>query len=604
MKSKQEAIMKITNDIKYIGVNDHEVDLFEGQYVVPNGMAYNSYAIIDEKIAIMDTVDARFTHQWLDNIQNTLGSRRPDYLIVQHIEPDHSANIANFIKAYPEAKVVSSAKAFVMMQNFFGTDFSDNRIVVGEGDTLSLGSHTLTFVTAPMVHWPEVIVTYDSKDKVLFSADGFGKFGALDVEEDWACEARRYYIGIVGKYGAQVQALLKKAAGLDIEIICPLHGPVLMENLGYYLGLYNTWSSYEAESEGIVIAYTSVYGNTKKAVMRLAEMLKERGCPKVVVNDLARCDMAEAVEDAFRYNKLVLATTTYNAEIFPFMREFINHLTERNFQNRTVGLIENGSWAPLAAKVMKGMLENSKNITYTDTTVRILSALNEESSAQLTSLADELCRDYIAQQDSTANKNDLTALFNIGYGLYVVTSNDGKKDNGLIVNTVTQVTNTPNRIAVTINKENYSHHVIKQTGKMNINCLTVDAPFSVFEAFGFRSGRNVDKFENCQPLYSDNGLVFLPRYINSFMSLKVEQYVDLDTHGMFICSVTEARVISDRETMTYSYYHSNVKPKPETDGKKGYVCKICGYVYEGEELPEDFICPLCKHGASDFEPIK
>lgn len=604
MKSKQEAIMKITNDIKYIGVNDHEVDLFEGQYVVPNGMAYNSYAIIDEKIAIMDTVDARFTHQWLDNIQNTLGSRRPDYLIVQHMEPDHSANIANFIKAYPEAKVVSSAKAFVMMQNFFGTDFSDNRIVVGEGDTLSLGSHTLTFVTAPMVHWPEVIVTYDSKDKVLFSADGFGKFGALDVEEDWAREARRYYIGIVGKYGAQVQALLKKAAGLDIEMICPLHGPVLKENLGYYLGLYNTWSSYEAESEGIVIAYTSVYGNTKKAVMRLAEMLKERGCPKVVVNDLARCDMAEAVEDAFRYNKLVLATTTYNAEIFPFMREFINHLTERNFQNRTVGLIENGSWAPLAAKVMKGMLEKSKNITYTDTTVRILSALNEESSAQLTSLADELCRDYIAQQDSTANKNDLTALFNIGYGLYVVTSNDGKKDNGLIVNTVTQVTNTPNRIAVTINKENYSHHVIKQTGKMNINCLTVDAPFSVFEAFGFRSGRNVDKFENCQPLYSDNGLVFLPRYINSFMSLKVEQYVDLDTHGMFICSVTEARVINDRETMTYSYYHSNVKPKPETDGKKGYVCKICGYVYEGEELPEDFICPLCKHGASDFEPIK
>ena len=596
--------MYITNDIKYIGVNDHKIDLFEGQYIVPNGMSYNSYAIIDEKIAIMDTVDAAFTHEWLDNIQNTLEGRKPDYLVVQHMEPDHSANIMNFIKAYPDAKIVSSAKAFAMMKNFFGTDFAERQFVVGEGDTLSLGKHTLTFVTAPMVHWPEVIVTYDSADKVLFSADGFGKFGALDVKEDWACEARRYYIGIVGKYGSQVQGLLKKAAGLDIQTICPLHGPVLKENLGYYIDLYNTWSSYQPEEEGIVIAYTSVYGNTKKAVLQLAEQLKANGCPKVVVNDLARCDMAEAVEDAFRYSKLVLATTTYNAEIFPFMREFITHLTERNFSNRTVALIENGSWAPLAAKVMKGMFEKSKNITFTDTSVKILSALNEESSEQLNTLAEELCRGYLAVQDSTANKNDLTALFNIGYGLYVVTSNDGKKDNGLIVNTVTQVTNTPNRIAVTINKENYSHHVIKQTGKMNINCLTVDAPFTVFEKFGFVSGRNVDKFADCTPLRSDNGLVFLPRYINSFMSLKVEQYVDLDTHGMFICSVTEARVLSDRETMTYTYYQNNVKPKPETEGKKGYVCKICGYVYEGEPLPEDFICPLCKHGAADFEKIQ
>lgn len=596
--------MHITDDIRYIGVNDHEIDLFEGQYIVPNGMAYNSYVIMDEKLAVMDTVDANFTHQWLDNIQNVAKGRKPDYLVVQHMEPDHSANIMNFIKAYPDAKIVSSAKAFAMMKNFFGTDFPDKQIVVGEGDTLSLGKHTLTFVTAPMVHWPEVIVTYDSCDKVLFSADGFGKFGALDVEEDWACEARRYYIGIVGKYGAQVQALLKKAAGLDIKTICPLHGPVLSENLGYYIGLYNTWSGYQPEEEGIVIAYTSVYGNTKKAVMQLAEKLKANGCPKVAVNDLARCDMAEAVEDAFRYSKLVLATTTYNAEIFPFMREFITHLTERNYQNRTVAFIENGSWAPLAAKVMKGMFEKSKNITFADTTVKILSALNEESTAQLNALADELCREYLAQQDSTANKNDLTALQNIGYGLYVVTSNDGKKDNGLIVNTISQVTNTPNRIAVTINKENYSHHVIRQTGTMNVNCLTVDAPFAVFEKFGFASGRNVDKFEGCEVLRSDNGLVFLPRYINSFMSLKVEQYVDLGTHGMFICEITEARVISNAESMTYSYYHSNVKPKPDTEGKKGYVCKICGYVYEGDELPEDIVCPLCKHGAADFEPIK
>ena len=596
--------MFITNDIKYIGVNDHKVDLFEGQYAVPNGMAYNSYVIMDERIAVMDTVDAGFTHEWLDNLQNVLGGRKPTYLIIQHMEPDHSANIMNFMKAYPDAVIVSSLKAFQMMKNFFGTDFADCRIVVGEGDTLSLGKHELTFVTAPMVHWPEVIVTYDSVDKVLFSADGFGKFGALDVEEDWASEARRYYIGIVGKYGAQVQALLKKAGGLDIGIICPLHGPVLTENLGYYLNLYNTWSSYQPEEEGIVIAYTSVYGNTKKAVLQLADKLKAKGCPKVVVQDLARCDMAEAVEDAFRYSKLVLATTTYNADIFPFMREFINHLTERDFSNRTVAFIENGSWAPLAAKVMKGMLEKSKNLTYADTTVKILSALNEEGSAQLEALAEELCREYLAQQDATANKNDMKALFKIGYGLYVVTSNDGRKDNGLIVNTVTQVTDTPNRIAVTINKQNYSHHVIKQTGKMNVNCLTVDAPFKVFETFGFVSGRNVDKFANCEPLRSDNGLVFLPRYINAVMSLKVEQYVDLDTHGMFICSVTEARVLSDRETMTYTYYQENVKPKPQTEGRKGYVCKICGWIYEGEPLPEDIVCPLCKHGAADFEPIK
>ena len=383
--------MFVSDDIKYIGVNDHEIDLFEGQYVVPNGMSYNSYAIIDEKIAIMDSVDARFTDEWLENIKNVLGERVPDYLVVQHMEPDHSANIVSFVNAYPDAKIVSSVKAFAMMKQFFGIDFKDKQIVVGEGDSLSLGSHTLKFITAPMVHWPEVIVSYDETDKVLFSADGFGKFGALDVEEDWACEARRYYIGIVGKYGAQVQALLKKAGELDIKIICPLHGPALCENLGYYINLYDIWSSYKTESEGIVIAYTSVYGNTKKAVMLLAEKLEEKG-EKVVVNDLARCDMAEAVEDAFRYSKLVLATTTYNADIFPFMREFINHLTERNFQNKTVALIENGSWAPTAAKTMMKMLESSKNLTFTDTTVKIMSALNEESENQLVSLAEELCK--------------------------------------------------------------------------------------------------------------------------------------------------------------------------------------------------------------------
>lgn len=595
--------MEISKDIRYVGVNDHQVDLFEGQYVVPNGMSYNSYVIMDEKIAVMDTVDRNFTHEWMDNLAAVLEGRQPDYLIVQHMEPDHSANIANFMKNYPKATVVSSAKAFAMMQNFFGTDFAERRIVVGENDSLSLGRHQLTFVAAPMVHWPEVIVTYDSTDKVLFSADGFGKFGALDVDEPWADEARRYYIGIVGKYGKQVQALLKKAAGLDIATICPLHGPVLRENLGYYLGLYNLWSSYTTESEGIMLAYTSVYGHTKKAVEQLADKLRSRGCPEVVVYDLARCDMAQAVADAFRFGRLVLATTTYNAGIFPFMREFIEHLTERGFCNKTVALIENGSWAPLAAKTMRGMLADCQNLTFAENTVRIMSALNEDSKKQLDALADELCRDYLAQHDETANKNDLSALFKIGYGLYVVTCNDGKRDNGLIVNTVTQLTSAPNRVAVAINKENYSHHVIKQTGVMNVNCLTVEAPFSIFENFGFQSGRSVDKFVGWSPLHSDNGLVFLPKYINSFMSLKVEQYLDFETHGLFICSVTEARVLSDKETMTYSYYQSNVKPKPETAGKKGFVCKVCGYVYEGDELPEDFVCPLCKHGAADFEPI-
>lgn len=596
--------MEITKDIKYVGVNDRKIDLFEGQYTVPNGMCYNSYVILDEKIAVFDTVDAAFTHEWLDNLSAVLGERKPDYLIVQHMEPDHSANIANFLKNYPDATVVANAKTFAMIDAFFGEGLCKNTLTVENGGTLSLGTHTLTFVFAPMVHWPEVMVTYDSTDKVLFSADGFGKFGAMDADEPWADEARRYYIGIVGKYGAQVQALLKKAAELDIQMICPLHGPVLKENLGYYLDLYNTWSSYTPEEDGICIAYTSIYGNTKKAVDLLAEKIKASGCPRLEVFDLARCDMAAAVASVFKMSKLVLATTTYNADVFPFMREFIDHLNARNFCNRTVALIENGSWAPMAAKVMTKMLEDAKNITFAENTVTIKSALSAASREKIDALADELCREYIALSPDSANKNDPSALFKLGYGLYVVTSNDGKKDNGLIVNTVAQVADNPTRISVTINKANYSHHVIKQTGKMNINCLSVEAPFKVFETFGFKSGRNTDKFEGCTPIRSDNGLIILPKYINAALSLVVESYVDLGSHGMFICSITESRVISDRESMTYAYYHANVKPKPKTDDKKGYVCKICGYVYEGDELPEDFICPLCKHGAADFEKIK
>ena len=595
--------MKITDTIKYVGVNDHKVDLFEGQYPVANGMAYNSYVILDEKIAVMDTVDANFTHEWLDNLEQVLDGRKPDYLIVQHMEPDHAANVANFLKVYPDTTVVANVKTFQMIYNFFGLTLEGQKLEVTNGGTLSLGNHQLTFVFAPMVHWPEVMVTYDSTDKVLFSADGFGKFGALDVEEDWDDEARRYFIGIVGKYGTQVQSLLKVAATLDIRIICPLHGPVLSEDLGHYIGLYDTWSSYTPEEEGIVIAYTSVYGHTKKAVELLADKLRSKGCPKIVVYDLARDDMSMALSDAFRYSKLILATTTYNASIYPFMHDYISRLVEHNFQNRTVGLIENGSWAPLAAKVMREMMAKCKKINWLDTTVKILSAINQENQNQLESMADELCKEYIAQNDTLANKNDLTALFRIGYGLYVVTSNDGKKDNGLIVNTVIQLTDTPNRVAVNINKANYSHHVIKQTGVLNVNCLSTEAPFSVFEQFGFQTGRSVDKFVGQTVHRSDNGLVFLDKYINAFMSLKVEDYVDLGTHGMFICNVTEARVMSNQETMTYTYYQNNVKPKPETEGKKGFVCKVCGYIYEGDELPADYICPLCKHGAADFEPI-
>lgn len=592
--------MNITKDIKYIGVNDHQIDLFEGQYKVPNGMSYNSYIIMDEKIAVFDTVDKNFTHEWLDNISKVLNNRKPDYLIIQHMEPDHSANIANFLKIYPDTIVVANKKTFTMIGNFFNSDIYKYSKVVEDGEALVLGKHKLMFVFAPMVHWPEVMVTYDETDKVLFSADGFGKFGALDIEEAWADEARRYYIGIVGKYGMQVQNLLKKASKLQIDIICPLHGPVLKENLGYYLDLYNTWSSYSVEKEGICIAYTSVYGATKKAVELLKDKLIIEGAKEIVIHDLARDDMSVCVADAFKYGKLILATTTYNADIFPFMKEFINHLTERNFQNRTVGFIENGSWAPLAKKTMQAMLANSKQITYLEHNVSIMSSIKPNNKEEIELMAKELCKDYVVH----LNKNDMNALFKIGYGLYVVTSNDGKQNNGLIVNTVTQVSDNPNRIAVNINKANYSYHVIKQTGILNVNCLTVDAPFKVFENFGFQSGRNTDKFVNYPYILSDNGLPILTNYINASISLKVENYIDLDSHGMFICSVTEARVMNNKETMTYEYYQKNVKPKPDTDGKKGFVCKVCGYVYEGDVLPDDYICPLCKHGASDFEPIK
>ncbi len=596
-------INNVTDSIIYVGANDHDIDLFEGQYVVPNGMAYNSYVILDDKTIVIDTIDKRKTGEWLDNLKEALSGKAPDYLLVQHMEPDHSASIQAFVEQYPEAAVIGNKKTFKMIGQFFPGLEIKNTLEVANGDTLELGKHTLTFIFAPMVHWPEVIMTYESSEKILFSADGFGKFGALDVDEDWACEARRYYIGIVGKYGQQVQNVLQKATALDIQTICPLHGPVLTEDLDYYIGLYDTWSSYTAESDGVCICYTSVYGNTKKAAEMLHDKLVELGVPTVALNDLARCDMAEAVEDAFRYDKLVLATTTYNAEIFPFMKQFIDHLTERNFQNRTIAFIENGSWAPTAMKIMKGAFEKSKNITIADNNVTILSALNEESTAQLMALAEELAEGYTPVVVEEDKKIDPAALFKIGYGLYVVTSNDGKKDNGLIVNTVTQVSDNPNRIAVNVNKANYSCEIIEKTGKLNVSMLSEDAPFSIFKHFGFQSGRTADKFSDFEHAEkSSNGLMYLSKYANAYVSGKVLDTVDLGSHMMFICEVTESVILSDKNTMTYTYYQENVKPKPDAD-RKGFVCNVCGYVYEGDKLPDDFICPLCKHGVDDFSPL-
>ena len=595
-------LKKVTDTIYYVGANDHDVDLFEGQYVVPNGMAYNSYVIMDETVAVMDTIDASKTSEWLANVAEVLGSRKPDFLVVQHMEPDHAASIEAFVNAYPDVCVVGNAKTFKMIGQFFPKLVMKNTLSVNNFDTLALGRRTLTFAFAPMVHWPEVMMTYDSADKVLFSADGFGKFGALDVDEPWDCEARRYYIGIVGKYGKQVQNILKVAATLDIQIICPLHGPVLTEDLGHYIHLYDLWSSYTPESEGVVIAYTSVYGNTKKAVLLLEQELRSRGVPSVTVHDLARTDMAEAVEDAFRYDTLALATTTYNADVFPYMRTYLDKLTERAFQNRRVAFMENGSWAPTANKVMKGKLADSKNLTFAQQDVTVLSALNEDSVAQIQALAEELASVY-APVDVQEAAMDPKALNAIGYGLYVVTSRDGQKDNGLIVNTVTQVTETPSRVAVTVNKLNYSCEIIEKTGLFNISVLSEDAPFSLFEHFGFRSGRDTDKFAGYSGAQrAANGVLFLSRHANSVICCKVFQQLDLGSHVMFVCDVTESVRLSDAGTMTYTYYHQHVKPQPETE-KKGFVCKICGWVYEGEELPENIICPLCKHGAADFEPL-
>lgn len=625
----------ITDDIFAIGVADHGIDLFEGQFEVPDGMRYNSYAILDEKVAVVDTVDARFLQEWLDNMQEVLGGRQPDYLVVQHMEPDHSANIQAFMELFPATVLVASAQAFAMMQNFFGTQWSDRRQMVGDGDTLALGRHVLTFVAAPMVHWPEVLVTYDATDKVLFSADAFGTFGAYDDGEgeviaevdpsSWTPEARRYYFGIVAKYGAPVQRLLAKAATLELGTVCPLHGPVLSgAALANAVALYQTWASYAPEAKGILVAYTSVYGHTRAAAHELAEGLRERGCPLVLVRDLARCDPYEVVAQAFRLDTLVLATTTYNTDAFPAMREFLMHLTDRAFQNRLVALVENGSWAPGAARAMRVALEKCRDLRYAAHQVCIHSALARDSRKALGELADELAAAVGATPDADAESpaTDPAAFNNIGYGLYVaVTRTSDGRDNGCIVNAVSQVAATPARLAISISKRNYTHHLALQTERLALNCLDESAPFEYFRRFGFQCGRGIDKFEGLGELgRMADGLAILPEHVNAVLSLRVEQYMDLGSHGLFVCAVEEARVLSSVPSMTYAYYHQHVKPKPAplpaptpgtgdnpgiaTGKKVRWVCKICGFVYEGEELPPDYVCPLCKHPASDFERIE
>ena len=608
--------MKITNDIRYVGVNDHQVDLFEGQYVVPNGMSYNSYVILDEKVAVMDTVDAHFTHEWLDNITSVLGDRHPDYLIIQHMEPDHAANIANFMDVYRDTTIVSSKKAFAMMAQFFGTDYPDRQIIVKEGDSLTLGKHTLAFVEAPMVHWPETMMTFDETDGILFSGDGFGCFGTLDggfvdtrmnIDHYWG-EMVRYYSNIVGKYGTQVQALLKKAAGLEIEMICPLHGPVWRKDIAWFLDKYIHWATYTPEDDAVVIAYASVYGGTENAANVLAAKLSDLGVRNVQMYDVSVTHPSYILSECFRASHLVFISTTYNAGMFVTMENLVHDIVHHNLQNRTIALMENGSWAPTAAGLMRAEFQKLKNCTILDETVTIKSTLKESQLADVETMAqaifDSMPKPVPAEHkaDAPVEKN---AFFSFSYGLFVLTARDGEKDNGCIINTAAQLTDTPKRISIAVNKANFTHDMIRKTGVFNLSMLSTDAPFGLFQHYGFQSGRDVDKFADVKGMArATNGVYYLPYSTNAFVSGKVTQEIDLGTHTLFIADVTEARVLSDAPSMTYSFYFANVKPKPSALKKQtGWVCKICGYVYEGETLPADFICPLCKHGAEDFEKL-
>lgn len=614
---------KVTEDLYWVGSNDRRLAMFEGVYSVPDGVSYNSYLLMDEKTVLFDTVDKAVKGVFFENIEEVLGGRKLDYMVIHHMEPDHADAIQEVVMRYPEVKLICNEKIVDLIKQFFSFDIDSRAVLVKEGDSFSTGKHNLVFVMAPMVHWPEVMVSYDTTDKILFSADGFGTFGALNgalfadevnFDRDYLDEARRYYTNIVGKYGDQVQTLLKKAAALEIEMICPLHGFVWRKNIGDFIGKYMHWSSYSPEEYGVVIAYASVYGNTENAAEVLACKLRERGV-KTVMFDVSVTPASDIIAAAFKWSHLVFASTTYNAGIFVNMEALIYDLVAHNIQNRTVALIENGSWAPTSGKLMRAEFEKCKNMTILDQQITIKSALKKDQLAQIDALADQLAETLPSsakKQETPAEIKlettaviDPAAMFKLSYGLFVLTAKDGSKDNGCIINTVMQVTDATKRIAIAVNKANYTHDMIKKTGVFNVSVLSTDAPFKLFKQFGFQSGRDTDKFaEGGKEVRTVNGLRYVPEYSNAVISGKVINEVELDTHTMFIAEVTEAAVLSSVPSVTYQYYFDHIKPQPQpTTEKSGYVCKICGYIYEGDELPEDFICPLCKHGAEDFEKL-
>ena len=606
----------IREDLFWVGGNDRRLALFENVFPIPRGVSYNAYVMLDEKTVLFDTVDKSVSGVFFESLAHVLAGRKLDYLVVNHMEPDHAATMEELVLRYPEVKIVTNAKAVAMIKQFFTFDVDSRCVVVKEGDTLATGSHTLTFLMAPMVHWPEAMVTYDITTKTLFSADAFGTFGALsgnlfadevNFERDWLDDARRYYVNIVGKYGTQVQALLKKAATVDIDMICPLHGPVWRSNIAWFVDKYQKWSTYTPEEDAVMIAYASVYGNTENTANILAAKLAERGAKRIAMYDVSATHPSVIVAEAFRCSHLVFASTTYNAGIFCNMETALLDIAAHNLQNRTVALIENGSWAATSGKLMREILAKLKNITVLENTVSLKSSLKEGQLPALDALADAIIASMKKEEEPVLvpEKLDGKAMFKLSYGLFVLTARDGAKDNGCIINTAAQLTSSPMRISITVNKANYTHDMIQKTGVFNVSILSESTPFSVFQQYGFQSGRTADKLSGKEPR-TENGVAYLAEHANAVISGKVISTVDCGTHTLFIADVTEAHVLSKEASATYAYYFEHIKPKPQpaAEKKKGYVCKICGYVYEGETLPPDFVCPLCKHGADDFEPLK
>lgn len=606
----------IREDLFWVGGNDRRLALFENVFPIPRGVSYNAYVMLDEKTVLFDTVDKSVSGVFFESLAHVLAGRKLDYLVVNHMEPDHAATMEELVLRYPEVKIVTNAKAVAMIKQFFTFDVDSRCVVVKEGDTLATGSHTLTFLMAPMVHWPEAMVTYDITTKTLFSADAFGTFGALsgnlfadevNFERDWLDDARRYYVNIVGKYGTQVQALLKKAATVDIDMICPLHGPVWRSNIAWFVDKYQKWSTYTPEEDAVMIAYASVYGNTENTANILAAKLAERGAKRIAMYDVSATHPSVIVAEAFRCSHLVFASTTYNAGIFCNMETALLDIAAHNLQNRTVALIENGSWAATSGKLMREILAKLKNITVLENTVSLKSSLKEGQLPALDALADAIIASMKKEEEPAPvpEKLDGKAMFKLSYGLFVLTARDGAKDNGCIINTAAQLTSSPMRISITVNKANYTHDMIQKTGVFNVSVLSESTPFSVFQQYGFQSGRTADKLSGKEPR-TENGVAYLAEHANAVISGKVISTVDCGTHTLFIADVTEAHVLSKEASATYAYYFEHIKPKPQpaAEKKKGYVCKICGYVYEGETLPPDFVCPLCKHGADDFEPLK